>query len=246
VPKPKSKPAAKSKAKPAAKPSVKSGSKAKPKLPPVKETDSEDEQAEPMSYAEKKSLADKIKKLPSLKLARIRQIISNREDSKGDSEDAEIDFATLKPKTLRELEAFVKTCKPEKKVSTRKPSGAASRPSTRKSVPNAKSKSSISFPQFKKGSRDPISLSASSSSETSSDSSSDSEPGKKDQLSPIKGDQQVREEVSKLEIPASINKLQSSMPIPDPPQSMQTKNREDKSNIWNASNNLMSTFDEQF
>ncbi|XP_012278663.1 bromodomain-containing protein 4 isoform X2 [Orussus abietinus] len=85
--------------------------------------DSEDEDnAKPMSYDEKRQLSLDINKLPGDKLGRVVHIIQSREPSLRDSnpDEIEIDFETLKPSTLRELESYVASClrkKPHKKVS---------------------------------------------------------------------------------------------------------------------------------
>uniref|UniRef100_A0A1B6EN04 Bromo domain-containing protein n=2 Tax=Cuerna arida TaxID=1464854 RepID=A0A1B6EN04_9HEMI len=85
--------------------------------------DSEDEDnAKPMSYDEKRQLSLDINKLPGDKLGRVVNIIQSREPSLRDSnpDEIEIDFETLKPSTLRELESYVATClrkKPHKKLS---------------------------------------------------------------------------------------------------------------------------------
>nr|XP_053656583.1 bromodomain-containing protein 3-like isoform X2 [Cherax quadricarinatus] len=86
--------------------------------------DSEDEDnAKPMSYDEKRQLSLDINKLPGDKLGRVVHIIQTREPSLRDSnpDEIEIDFETLKPSTLRELEAYVASClrKKPKKVYTR-------------------------------------------------------------------------------------------------------------------------------
>lgn len=83
--------------------------------------DSEDEDnARPMSYDEKRQLSLDINKLPGDKLGRVVHIIQSREPSLRDSnpDEIEIDFETLKPSTLRELEAYVAACLTKK---TRKP-----------------------------------------------------------------------------------------------------------------------------
>ncbi|KAL3990052.1 Bromodomain family protein [Acanthocheilonema viteae] len=74
--------------------------------------DSEDERtAEPMSYDEKRQLSLDINKLPGDKLSSVVSIIESREQLPGfNPEEIEIDFETLKPTTLRELEAFVAAC----------------------------------------------------------------------------------------------------------------------------------------
>ncbi|KAK9707917.1 Bromodomain extra-terminal - transcription regulation [Popillia japonica] len=84
--------------------------------------DSEDEDnARPMSYDEKRQLSLDINKLPGDKLGRVVHIIQSREPSLRDSnpDEIEIDFETLKPSTLRELESYVASClrkKPHKKL----------------------------------------------------------------------------------------------------------------------------------
>jgi bromodomain-containing protein 4 len=81
-------------------------------LPPV-QFDSEDEDnAKPMSYDEKRQLLFDINKLPGDKLGRVVHIIQHREPSLTDSkpDEIEVDFETLKPSTLRELESYVASC----------------------------------------------------------------------------------------------------------------------------------------
>ncbi|KAJ8299919.1 hypothetical protein KUTeg_021438 [Tegillarca granosa] len=91
-------------------------------MPPVPVTfDSDDEDnAKPMTYDEKRQLSLDINKLPGDKLGRVVYIIQSREPSLRDSnpDEIEIDFETLKPSTLRELEAYVMSCLKKK---TRKP-----------------------------------------------------------------------------------------------------------------------------
>merc|ERR1712058_51422 len=75
--------------------------------------DSEDElKSTPMTYDEKRQLSLDIDKLPGDKLGKVVQIIQHREPSLRDSnpDEIEIDFETLKPSTLRALEAFVTQC----------------------------------------------------------------------------------------------------------------------------------------
>ncbi|XP_073830318.1 uncharacterized protein isoform X3 [Musca autumnalis] len=86
--------------------------------------DSEEEDtAKPMSYDEKRQLSLDINKLPGDKLGRVVHIIQNREPSLRDSnpDEIEIDFETLKPSTLRELESYVASCL--RKKTHKKPSG---------------------------------------------------------------------------------------------------------------------------
>ncbi|MEQ2195257.1 hypothetical protein XENOCAPTIV_009749 [Xenoophorus captivus] len=82
----------------------------------------EEEDTVPMSYDEKRQLSLDINKLPGEKLGRVVYIIQSREPSLRDTnpEEIEIDFETLKPSTLRELERYVMTCLRKK---PRKPYG---------------------------------------------------------------------------------------------------------------------------
>lgn len=79
------------------------------------------ERGKPMSYEEKRQLSLDINKLPGDKLGRVVHIIQTREPSLKNSnpDEIEIDFETLKPSTLRELEKYVSSCLKKKK----KPSG---------------------------------------------------------------------------------------------------------------------------
>ncbi|XP_045145292.1 bromodomain-containing protein 3 [Echinops telfairi] len=72
----------------------------------------EEEDGLPMSYDEKRQLSLDINRLPGEKLGRVVHIIQSREPSLRDSnpDEIEIDFETLKPTTLRELERYVKSC----------------------------------------------------------------------------------------------------------------------------------------
>uniref|UniRef100_A0A8C8JD13 Bromodomain containing 4 n=1 Tax=Oncorhynchus tshawytscha TaxID=74940 RepID=A0A8C8JD13_ONCTS len=78
------------------------------------------EKGRPMSYEEKRQLSLDINKLPGDKLGRVVHIIQSREPSLKNSnpDEIEIDFETLKPSTLRELERYVSSClrKNKKKV----------------------------------------------------------------------------------------------------------------------------------
>lgn len=99
--------------------------KSSKKNKPLPAFDSEDEDnAKPMSYDEKRQLSLDINKLPGDKLGRVVHIIQSREPSLRDSnpDEIEIDFETLKPSTLRELEAYVASClrkKPRKPYTAR-------------------------------------------------------------------------------------------------------------------------------
>lgn len=94
--------------------------------PPAFDSDDEDN-AKPMTYDEKRQLSLDINKLPGDKLGRVVYIIQSREPSLRDSnpDEIEIDFETLKPSTLRELEAYVMSClkKKTRKTYTKKGTG---------------------------------------------------------------------------------------------------------------------------
>ncbi|KAM7394609.1 hypothetical protein PAMP_021400 [Pampus punctatissimus] len=82
------------------------------------------DRCKPMSYEEKRQLSLDINKLPGDKLGRVVHIIQTREPSLKNSnpDEIEIDFETLKPSTLRELEKYVSSClKKKKKSSVEKP-----------------------------------------------------------------------------------------------------------------------------
>nr|DBA13720.1 TPA: hypothetical protein GDO54_017064 [Pyxicephalus adspersus] len=83
------------------------------KQPPSANYDSDEEdEGLPMTYDEKRQLSLDINRLPGEKLGRVVHIIQSREPSLRDSnpDEIEIDFETLKPTTLRELERYVKSC----------------------------------------------------------------------------------------------------------------------------------------
>ncbi|XP_073455680.1 bromodomain-containing protein 3 isoform X3 [Aquarana catesbeiana] len=95
------------------------------KQPPSANYDSdEEEEGLPMTYDEKRQLSLDINRLPGEKLGRVVHIIQSREPSLRDSnpDEIEIDFETLKPTTLRELERYVKSCLQKKQ---RKPFSAS-------------------------------------------------------------------------------------------------------------------------
>uniref|UniRef100_A0ACB8EFI2 Uncharacterized protein n=1 Tax=Sphaerodactylus townsendi TaxID=933632 RepID=A0ACB8EFI2_9SAUR len=107
---------------PSSKNSKKAASKALPLPVPVLYDSEEEEESKPMTYDEKRQLSLDINKLPGEKLGRVVHIIQSREPSLRDSnpEEIEIDFETLKPSTLRELERYVLSClrkKPRKPYS---------------------------------------------------------------------------------------------------------------------------------
>lgn len=71
---------------------------------------SDDEHSsEPLTYEEQRQLSLSINTLTGDKLAKVVNIIERREKPKDfNPEEIEIDFETLKPTTLREVEAYVK------------------------------------------------------------------------------------------------------------------------------------------
>ncbi|ELW72633.1 Bromodomain testis-specific protein [Tupaia chinensis] len=73
---------------------------------------SDEDNAKPMNYDEKRKLSLDINKLPGDKLGRVVHIIQSREPSLRNSnpDEIEIDFETLKASTLRELEKYVAAC----------------------------------------------------------------------------------------------------------------------------------------
>uniref|UniRef100_A0A8C6T5X2 Bromodomain-containing protein 2 n=1 Tax=Neogobius melanostomus TaxID=47308 RepID=A0A8C6T5X2_9GOBI len=84
-----------------------------PPPPPLPHYDSEEEEdLVPMTYDEKRQLSLDINKLPGEKLGRVVHIIQSREPALRDTnpEEIEIDFETLKPSTLKELERYVLSC----------------------------------------------------------------------------------------------------------------------------------------
>ena len=85
-----------------------------------------------MTYDEKRQLSLDINRLPGEKLGRVVHIIQSREPSLRDSnpDEIEIDFETLKPTTLRELERYVKSCLQKKQ---RKPFSASGKKQAAKS-----------------------------------------------------------------------------------------------------------------
>ncbi|XP_023199162.1 bromodomain-containing protein 3-like isoform X1 [Xiphophorus maculatus] len=92
--------------------------------------DDGEESSLPMSYDEKRQLSLDINRLPGEKLGRVVHIIQSREPSLRDSnpDEIEIDFETLKPSTLRELERYVKSClqKKQRKLLQKAAGGGAS------------------------------------------------------------------------------------------------------------------------
>ncbi|XP_036270533.1 bromodomain-containing protein 2 isoform X2 [Pipistrellus kuhlii] len=103
----------------------KKATKTAPPTLPAGYDSEEEEESRPMSYDEKRQLSLDINKLPGEKLGRVVHIIQAREPSLRDSnpEEIEIDFETLKPSTLRELERYVLSClrkKPRKPYTSEK------------------------------------------------------------------------------------------------------------------------------
>ncbi|XP_036384427.1 bromodomain-containing protein 3b isoform X8 [Megalops cyprinoides] len=89
--------------------------------------ESSEEDSLPMTYDEKRQLSLDINRLPGEKLGRVVHIIQSREPSLRDSnpDEIEIDFETLKPSTLRELERYVKSCLQKKQRKPLQKGGSA-------------------------------------------------------------------------------------------------------------------------
>ncbi|KPM06423.1 Bromodomain-containing protein 2 [Sarcoptes scabiei] len=150
----------------------------KPQAPPVaNRADSEEEDnARPMSYDEKRQLSDK--------LGKVVQIIQHREPTLRDSnpDEIEIDFETLKPSTLRELESYVASCLKKKTVNAKDKRVAKVKDDTDKKknvVDKNVSDAAGSISANKKNKKEEengvrLSESSSSDSDSSSDSSSSS------------------------------------------------------------------------
>ncbi|XP_041957296.1 bromodomain-containing protein 3b isoform X7 [Alosa sapidissima] len=109
--------------------------------------ESDEEESLPMTYDEKRQLSLDINRLPGEKLGRVVHIIQSREPSLRDSnpDEIEIDFETLKPSTLRELERYVKSCLQKKQRKPLQKGGAvASGGPSRLSASSSSSDSSSS------------------------------------------------------------------------------------------------------
>lgn len=81
---------------------------------------SDEEDADPMTYDEKRQLSLNINKLPAKRLGEVVQIIQMKEPTLKDSSpnEIEIDFDTLKASTLRDLEKYINNV-----LKTKRPSG---------------------------------------------------------------------------------------------------------------------------
>lgn len=158
--------------------------------------DSEDEEIRAMTYDEKRQLSLDINKLPGDKLGKVVHIIQSKEPSlKGNNPDEiEIDFETLKPATLRELEKYVNSCVKKKKTTPiKKPKSAEDRGALQakkkeeleKRLQDVSGKLQAVTPKSKPKSKDVVSTEpktsrlseSSTSSGSSSSSSSDSSSG---------------------------------------------------------------------
>ncbi|CAD5123107.1 DgyrCDS11480 [Dimorphilus gyrociliatus] len=198
--------------------------------------DSDDEDnAKPMSYDEKRQLSLDINKLPGDKLGRVVHIIQEREPSLRDSnpDEIEIDFETLKPSTLRELEAYVLSClkKKPRKQWTRKPTGKNKElAEKKKDIENSAPADNNKIPTTKKStnkkdaeasrltessSSSSESDSSSGSSSSSSSDSSDSESGDAKKKS-TRVENQVHVSTSGQKITISPNKVNRDPPIKEP------------------------------
>ncbi|XP_076866111.1 bromodomain-containing protein 4 isoform X2 [Brachyhypopomus gauderio] len=104
------------------------------------------DKCKPMSYEEKRQLSLDINKLPGDKLGRVVHIIQSREPSLKNSnpDEIEIDFETLKPSTLRELERYVSSCLRKKKKPPEKTMEAMSAAKTKGSSSDSGSSSESS------------------------------------------------------------------------------------------------------
>lgn len=159
----------------------------------------EEEEGLPMSYDEKRQLSLDINRLPGEKLGRVVHIIQSREPSLRDSnpDEIEIDFETLKPTTLRELERYVKSCLQKKQRKPFSTSGKKQAAKSKEELAQEKKKElekrlqdvsgqlSNRKPAKKEKSGTappggPSRLSSSSSSESGSSSSSGSSPDSSD------------------------------------------------------------------
>ncbi|XP_075042575.1 bromodomain-containing protein 2 isoform X2 [Mixophyes fleayi] len=120
--------------------SKKSSAKPLPPPPPVMYDSDEEDECKPMTYDEKRQLSLDINKLPGEKLGRVVHIIQSREPSLRDSnpEEIEIDFETLKPSTLRELERYVMSCLRKKPRKPYTPLNAALSAALKKTVGKTK------------------------------------------------------------------------------------------------------------
>jgi len=163
----------------------------KSKLAAKKETlaeESEDEftTAKPMTYDEKRQLSLDINKLPGDKLGKVVHIIQTREPTlKGTNPDEiEIDFETLKPATLRELEKYVNSCMRKKsKPPAKKPKTAEDREAEQarkkeeleKRLQDVSGKLQAAQPKKKSSKKDSQQLEPKSSRLSASSSSSDSD-----------------------------------------------------------------------
>ncbi|KAH9514576.1 Bromodomain-containing protein 2 [Bulinus truncatus] len=203
-----------------------------PPIVPPFDSDDEDN-AKPMTYDEKRQLSLDINKLPGDKLGRVVHIIQSREPSLRDSnpDEIEIDFETLKPSTLRELEEYVMTClkKKPRKTYTKKTSGKSKEEVQREKKLElekrlegvqqqlGQTKKSMKKEDGPPGSDMPVlsRLSASSSSTSGSDSSSDSSSSSSSESSDSESESPKKKQKvpSKKSHPSLKSSPQSRMPI---------------------------------
>eukprot|EP00112_Aurelia_sp_Birch-Aquarium-sp1_P016040 Seg36.4 transcript_id=Seg36.4/GoldUCD/mRNA.D3Y31 product="Bromodomain testis-specific protein" protein_id=Seg36.4/GoldUCD/D3Y31 len=163
----------------------------KSKLAAKKEVQAEESEDEfgpsrSMSYDEKRQLSLDINKLPGDKLGKVVHIIQTREPTlKGTNPDEiEIDFETLKPATLRELEKYVNSCMRKKsKPPAKKPKTAEDREAEQarkkeeleKRLQDVSGKLQAAQPKKKSTKKDSNQLEPKSSRLSASSSSSDSD-----------------------------------------------------------------------
>jgi len=155
-----------------------------------------EEECKPMSYDEKRQLSLDINQLPGDKLGRVVHIIQTREPNlqgqDTNPEEIEIDFETLKPSTLRELQKYVLDCIREQKkipplkktVGLRPDEKVKKREELEKRLKDT-STSSKCGKRTKTKNTSHLSSSSSSSSDSSGGSSSGSE-SEKEEATPVK------------------------------------------------------------
>ncbi|OWA53739.1 putative Bromodomain-containing protein 3 [Hypsibius exemplaris] len=160
-------------------------------IPPPPVYDSDEEEAVPMSmsYDETRNLSLDINRLPPDKLGLIVNIIQSREPGLKDSnpDEIEIDFATLKPATLRELEVYVNSIlkKPlgrggEDSAEKKGSSGPSKAPPVKKPAAETKGKDKKPVAGANSGRLSGSSSESASESESESESAASSSQGDSD------------------------------------------------------------------
>ena len=82
---------------------------------------SDEDDADPMTYDEKRQLSLNINKLPGTRLGEVVRIVQMKEPALQDSSpnEIEIDFDTLKDSTLRDLEKYINNILKNKRSSSK-------------------------------------------------------------------------------------------------------------------------------